>query len=356
MKRPWFYGYGKLLKIQKAIKYNAKKNIRSCRNYQRLLRRSSFIQLLIINEILQDNLNLLEVNFNSKKYRQFLKNDIIVRLWIFALFPILDNQKSLTYLKLAEIYKIFCLYLKKPFVQYVFFCKFSSFFSKKNKYWIMSNISVEKKFFLNSFTLKKKMNYQKKLFSLKQIFKQLTILHFQTNFKISKKIQKSKLRYSSKKNFCLTNSLFYNQIESLEYNNILIFFLEKEFKNMYDPKIYGLNLQFNKFYLLKNGINFLGWFFKKNANYLNVKINQKNFHNYKKEIKKYFNTNQPIDKIIYNINNKILNWKKFYNPTKRYINDYFFWQIWYWIKKHSRRKSFKYLYNYYWKKSTSFFS
>ena len=342
MKTPWFYGYCKLLKIQKAIRQlNEKKSIRFCRNYQRLLHRNSFIQLLIINEILKDNLNLLEIKFGSKKYRQFFKRDIVIRLWIFALSPILDNQKSLTYFESKKIYEIFYLYLKKPFVQYVLFCKFSNFFSKKNKYWIISNISIEKKFFLNEVFKKK----SKKLFLLKKIFKQLIIFHFKVNLKNHKQFSISKFLYSAKKKIYLPNS---SPVEIFEYNTIVLFFLKKEFQGIYlDPKIYGLNFQFIKFSFLKNGMHFLGWFFRKSANYLKARISYKNLYSYRKEINKCFNKNQPIDKIFANFNSKIINWRKIYR------NDYFFWQIWYWMKKRHKKRDIKWLYNYYWKKSTS---
>lgn len=342
MKTPWFYGYSKLLKIQKAIHHsNKKKNIRICRNYQRLLYRNSFIQLLIINEILKENFNLLEVKFGSKKYRQFLKRDIIIKLWIFALSPILNNTRSLTYFKPSKIYEIFCLYLRKPFIQYVLFCKFSNFFSKKNKYWIISNIPVEKKFFLNEIFKKEK---SKKLFLLKKIFKQLIIFNFKVNLKNRKYFPISKPFYSAKK-ICLSNS---HPIEIFEYNTIVLFFLKKEFQGIYlNPKIYGINFQFVKFSFLRNGMHFLGWFFRKNTNYLKVQVSHKNFSSYRKQINKCFNKNQPIDKILSNFNSKIINWRKIYK------NDYFFWQIWYWIKKRHKKKNIKWLYNYYWKNSTS---
>nr|BBD21611.1 Group II intron, maturase [Rhipidosiphon lewmanomontiae] len=353
MKRPWFYGYSKLLKIQKAIHQSKKKNIRLCRNYQRLLHRNSFVQLLIINEILkEDNLNFLEIRFDSKKYRQFFKQDMIVRLWIFALSPILDNKRSLTYFQANEIYEIFYLYLKKPFVESVFFCKFSNFFSKKNKYWIISNISVEKKFFLNEVFNKNKSS--KKIFSLKKIFKQLVIFHLQVNLKHQKQFPISKFYYSAKKNFCLLNNNRLSNLEIFEYNTIVIFFLKQEFQGIYlDPRMYGLKFQFYKFCFLKNGIDFLGWFFKKNKNYLKVRASRKNFYNYKKELNKCFKKNQPLDKIISNIRMKILNWRKWYTRTKIPRNNYFFWQIWYWLKKRHRKKSVKWLYSYYWEKSTS---
>ena len=343
MKTPWFYGYCKLLKIQKAIRQSneKKRSIRFCRNYQRLLYRNSFIQLLIINEILKDN--LLETNFGSKKYRQFFKRDIVVRLWIFALSPILDNQRSLTYFESNKIYETFRRYLKKSFVQYVLFCKFSNFFSKKNKYWIISNISVEKKFFLNEIFKKKK---SKKLFLLKKIFKQLVIFHFKVNLKTFKQFPVSKsFYYSAKKKLYLSNSV---PVEIFEYNTIALFFLKKEFQGLYlDPKIYGLNFQFVKFSCLKNGIYFLGWFFKKSANHLKARASYKNLFSYRKEIKKCFNKNQPIDKIIANFNRKIINWRKIYR------NDYFFYQIWYWMKKRHKKKNIKWLYNYYWNQSIS---
>ena len=131
MKTPWFYGYCKLLKIQKAIRQSneKKRSIRFCRNYQRLLHRNSFIQLLIINEILKDN--LLEMNFGSKKYRQFFKRDIVVRLWIFALSPILDNQRSLTYFESNKIYETFRRYLKNRLFNMFFFVNFQIFLVKK---------------------------------------------------------------------------------------------------------------------------------------------------------------------------------------------------------------------------------
>ena len=174
--------YRKLFKFQKKIQETERKNPRFCRNFQRRLYRSSSIQLLIINEILQlqlkrsrkkkETLYFQKINeisqsgiasryqypiifskLISKEYRYFLTRQIFNILWVFALSPILDNKKKnqiiLTDLKGSQIYPTISTFLKKPFIQYIAISKFSNFFNRKTKYWILSNLLIEKKFFLN---------------------------------------------------------------------------------------------------------------------------------------------------------------------------------------------------------------
>lgn len=172
--------YRKLFKFQKKIQETERKNPRLCRNFQRRLYRSSSIQLLIINEILQLQLkrsrkkkvsraipryrlgyqsgfsNQYPIIFSkliSKEYRYFLTRQIFNILWVFALSPILDNKKKdqiiLTGLKDSQIYPTIYTFLQKPFIQYIAISQFSNFFNRKNKYWILSNLLIEKKFFLN---------------------------------------------------------------------------------------------------------------------------------------------------------------------------------------------------------------
>nr|AYC63914.1 hypothetical protein [Flabellia petiolata] len=451
MKISWLIAYNKLLKIQKNIKYSEKKNARLCRNLQRLLIRSRSIQLLLINEIIKitsgvcvykqkkqlifttKNIHptalkrprakaprwalghvrcpefvvndIQKLNITKTKYRQFLKEQIIIKLWILALLPMLDNNKSLTYQTSLQIHKTFRLYLKKPFVKYVLFCKLSNFFSEKNKYWIMSNILIEKKFLFNWLRYKNKIN------PLESILKKLITLH-------------------------LMNSLVYpfgeeslsRNLRFLEYNDILIIFLKKKLNIKYLNnfiKFYGLNLQFYLLENLENGINFLGWRFgprcaeapswptvgtlllptlapfelahggrlahsgkrlptpqcakaalkrlptvgalargarspkasaasvTSNPNTLkrHLSISNKSLYNNKKEIKKYLkiSKNQPIDKVIYGLNIKISALKRHGGLTKRSkINNYLFWQIWCWLKKRHKNKNSKWLYNRYW--------
>ena len=174
--------YRKLFKFQKKIQETERKNPRFCRNFQRRLYRSSSIQLLIINEILQLQLKrsrekkeilyfqkineisqsgiaqryqypIIFSKLISKEYRYFLTRQIFNILWVFALSPILDNKKKnqiiLTDLKGSQIYPTIYTFLKKPFIQYIAISKFSNFFNRKTKYWILSNLLIEKKFFLN---------------------------------------------------------------------------------------------------------------------------------------------------------------------------------------------------------------
>ena len=166
--------YRKLFKFQKKIQETERKNPRLCRNFQRRLYRSSSIQLLIINEILQlqlkrsrkkkeifsfrkmneiDQSPIIFSKLISKEYRYYLTRQIFNILWVFALSPILDNKKKdqiiLTGLKGSQIYSTIYTFLKKPLIQYITISQFSNFFNRKNKYWILSNLLIEKKFFLN---------------------------------------------------------------------------------------------------------------------------------------------------------------------------------------------------------------
>ena len=180
MKYTSTYTYRKLFKFQKKIQETERKNPRLCRNFQRRLYRSSSIQFLIINEILQLQLkrsrkkkeilyyprypmgyqcgftNQYPIIFSkliAKEYRYFLTRQIFNILWVFALSPILDNKKKdqiiLTDLKDSQIYPTIYTFFKKPFIQYIAISQFSNFFNQKNKYWILSNLLIEKKFFLN---------------------------------------------------------------------------------------------------------------------------------------------------------------------------------------------------------------
>lgn len=64
MKIPWKYSYHKLEKLQKKIKY--KKNKRVCRNLQRLLQKTSFIQLLVIKSCVLSEIKCEKSNLGSK--------------------------------------------------------------------------------------------------------------------------------------------------------------------------------------------------------------------------------------------------------------------------------------------------
>ena len=184
----------KLFQLQRKIQETEKKNPRLCRNFQRLLYRTSELQLLIIQKILQIQFQRSEktsfrhwakpqfdesdfflfqetrtiqlgpaehqrgglVFFSklvSEEYRHFLKRQILNILWVFALSPIVENKKNdliiLTGLKSSQVYKTISTLLQKPWIQYIIISQFSNFFNKKNKFWILSNLLIERKFFLH---------------------------------------------------------------------------------------------------------------------------------------------------------------------------------------------------------------
>lgn len=179
----WTLSSQKLFKLQRKIQETEKKNPRLCRNFQRLLYRTSELQLLIIHKILQiqfkrsmgkkkiayDQLcwgpvpepifqetrkeKIIFPKLISKEYRFFLTRQILNILWVFTLSPILENKKNdqviLTGLKSSQIYKIIGTFFKKPFIQYIIISRFSNFFNKKNKLWILSNLLMEKKIFFH---------------------------------------------------------------------------------------------------------------------------------------------------------------------------------------------------------------
>ena len=84
----WNFVYQKLAKLQKKITENqSAKNKRICRNLQRLLQKTSFIQLLIIKNYVLEKKSI--VNLKYQKYRNFLNLKFSIQLWIFVLLPII---------------------------------------------------------------------------------------------------------------------------------------------------------------------------------------------------------------------------------------------------------------------------
>ena len=180
----WTLSSQKLFKLQRKIQDTETQNPRLCRNFQRLLYRTSELQLFIIHKILQIQFKRLvekkDIGWNhcwpisepiifqetrtiqeiiifpkliSKEYRFFLMRQIMNILWVLALSPILKKKKKnqiiLTGLQSSQMYKMMCTFLKKPLIHYIIISQFSNFLNKKNKFWILSNLLIEKKFFLH---------------------------------------------------------------------------------------------------------------------------------------------------------------------------------------------------------------
>nr|AOP19061.1 hypothetical protein [Halimeda discoidea] len=271
----WKYSYQKLEKLQKKIKY--KKNKRACRNLQRLLQKTSFIQLLVVKDCI----------LSEKKCEKY---NLLLQLWILCLLPIVNvhYSNSARAAAFAEI-------------QYVFILKFENFFNEKNKYWLLSNILIEKKFF---FIWLKRKNIGIEDTQFKRI---------------------------------LENLSFRSNLNFIDYNGLIIlpFKTFPKFKIIKSSIIKSplLQIKFAKLYSIKEGLNLLYW-----------------RQNYKKELKRCLKINQPIDHIIETLKKKNLVSQR--SPPLR-GEQQLFYKIWHWLKKKHRNKSSKWLYQHYWQKSTS---
>lgn len=291
IQRPWKLAYQKLFYFQKKIQSST--NARSLRNFQRCLHRNSLIQLLVVHR------SMIESPKFRKVHRNQLAFELLSQLWVLSLWP---TQPNIKFLQDSQIYKTLCLVCQKPNVQYIFIRQYPNFLSPKIKYWILSSLFIEKKFFLTW------LKFKPHNLSLKKIF-------FLEYFRSDK-------------------------FQIFEYNNFIFIPLNAlaSFEN-------GCS-----FYSLKKGFHFLGWFFKKES-FFYVEISHKNLRNHQKELKFLLKTSkdQPADQVLYRLNRKILRWQKFYYPLKFSMVRRYFRLIWPWIQKRHRNKDSKWLYTHYMK-------
>lgn len=321
MKQPCLFAFLKLLKLQKKIEISKP---RLSRDFQRLVHRKRLVQFFVIHQFL------------SVHKKTVFQQDIKDILWAYSLAPFLENKKNyqtiLTGKQNLIIEKILFTVFKKPFIKEILIIKFSNFFSRRNKYWILSNLFIEKKFFLNC--------SEKTV--LKKTIKNFINLHF-----IMEVVGKRELQ---KQNSHMLASLKYH---CFEYNGFLILPLIKKLKkkNLQNyAHRHGLHLKLVKIENLYNGFYILGWFFikkSKNCSCLSLK-DSRSIKNQKKQIKKYLRKyhQMPVDQLIFGLNRKFI-------QSPKIVRDYLFWKIWYWIKKRHSQKNSKWLYDQYWSQSTS---
>nr|AYC64098.1 hypothetical protein [Johnson-sea-linkia profunda] len=360
----WTFAFRKLIKFQKKIAKN-QKNFRNCRNFQRLLRKTSFIQLLIIKEIFHQNSHFF---FDIRKFRFFLQQKIHHQVWILAISPIYNFPVFID-IKNPQLYPKLCLFFKQPTTHSILISQFSHFFNKKTKKWLLANLCIEKKYFFQR--LRKTTPKSPEYNFLKKIVKNFIIFKFIEHFHC----HGQSFHFSVFKNIHHQKNAFQNNFKTfqqnfLEYNGFLLISLKTKknqsiFYKCFDSftQTFGLHIKFFKLYSLCEGFNFSGWFFLKNSTNFSGLISPQNFYHHKKEIQKYLKNptlkSQSIDQIIFELNRKILYWQKFYNCSMKFsqtcslMNNFLFCQIWLWIKKRHRNKSSKWLYNRYWKSSTS---
>nr|AYC63844.1 hypothetical protein [Dichotomosiphon tuberosus] len=384
---PWRIYSKKLLKIQYKIYISSeeKKN-RKIRNLSRLIIRSKIFKLIIINQILkyqfsqnysknipdyfkQLNISKIQIEFlklTEPEYKKLIKIKIYEILWILALLPIVEYKKINSCLSSninennKNIYLKFYSIFKNSSIEWIGINKIQNFLSKENKIWILNNILIEKKFFINWLTYNNNSlnNYsyylKDKIYLIKENY--ISLYKILYNFTIIEIID------TLKSNFNL------NKISIIEYANILIILSNNSYKliliqNLLKKKfiLNGLKLKTYHINNLYNGFNFLGWNFSKKNDKIECKISKENIRSHQIEIKKYLKStiNTPVDKVIFQLNKKIFLWQKYYcysmklNKIYQELNNYLFCRIWRWIKKRHRNKGIKWLYKYYWTKNKS---
>ena len=384
----WTFSYSKLFKLQQKIQKLGDKNPRQCRNFQRILRRSHLIQLLLINEIgfclqfqiKQANLQKPSHFLNTQKYKKKIigskRKQLIIILWVLAFSPLVQQKRKDPNIyatdNSSEIYEKFYRFFQQPSANYILINQFSNLFH--NKYAILSNILIEKKFFLYWLKIRKPKSMN--ISFLKRLEKKSSISLLRLKF--IKQVNRVCLK-TLITNFINLNFFYFFENEKIpkksyyffQYNNRILITLEKK-KDIQIlqtsitsyAKNYKLNIGYQKFFNINKGLNCFGWFFIKKYNKILVDISDENFKNHQYEIKKYLQTtkNKSIDTTLYELNKKIVSWQKFYNFTQNrstftkklnQMNDFLFWQIWHWIKKRYKNKSSRWLYKRYWKHSTA---
>ena len=403
----WKKSYKNIIKIQdRIVKQVEKKNFRKVRNLQRLLRKSFSAQLIISQKIIEKkstkkyniykniqtqllkkwniidftkNIDVESTNiFESKFFSHF---HLICLLWNLAILPVLETESEhFSYnFRLYRTQHDFIYQLLEIINQtnsnWMLILKISSFFNQKNINWLNNNFIIEKKFLL--FYLKSG------LFNTNNKFEQKFSRHgkqiLEPKISIQKILQSYSLQgliYSSKS---LKNALLFVQDKDLAsltnipfffYNNLVIIpstnYNQLTNLKLIIQKIYkkrGLRLQKKWTWILplKEGINFLGWNLKKNHDKVILRINRYNIKAHKLEIKRFLKItgNQPIDKVIDRLNQKIIHWQYYYAwalnsyQTWSEMNYYIFWRIWRWCKKRHKNKGSKWIYQRYWIKKKS---
>lgn len=272
------YGH-QLIKFQNKINQNYR-DPRECRNFQRLLIRSSCIKLLIIADSLLNNISI-------------------------DTFSILDQQW------LLALRRFFYQKIKTQSNKYIVVYEVHNFFSKKNKFWILSHFSLEKKWFLSRLP-----------FFTKHIKKKIKYLSIQDfgNY------------------FCKYNNCFF--AVGINLNSNCNFKL----------------LAYQRGLVLKSIKTYWAYDFYKQINLNNIRVHQTYFQTYFKQITHgcpRFTRAIPIDQILWQLNQKIIFWQNHFCLNSKLFNNYFFWRIWYCLKKRHKNKTSKWLYKKYWHKSTS---
>lgn len=381
----WHFIHKKIWKLQNQIvKQLKKKNIRNVRNFQRLLLKSLSAQLLISQKFieLQSNNtfvkykqnnpsfhfsdlinfiqleNIFSLNSNSENSVKLRYFHFLSLLWVLALIPINETYSNSfsyncrLYRDQTDILNEFNRIFNYSDYKWLLIIKPSNFFNHLNKKWIIQNTLIEKKFLVATLKSRKFAKYtqidynHKEILEIKKIslVKLIKSTCFYNLFEVGEKLYQTSILYYS--GLILIPSTSLNTLK------------ESYIRTFHHLKFRGLFIRKNRIWVInmREGFTFLGWFIKKESNKIIIQISNRNIKSHQFEIKQFLKSVRfwPIDKVIIQLNKKIINWQLYYAyssnlfQTWSEMNYYVFWRVWRWCKKRHKNKGSKWIYNRYW--------
>ena len=362
--------------------YNQRLNYRELRHYQRLMRKSFSLQLLILSIILHNSgLKSIYTNrlFQSKyiyfidecnkykidwkliqnaKYRLFFKQQINYILSILGYFAIFEKMNHLSMIGLSPYantnsksthivsnnWSLINLFVRQlPDSQWFCFMQCQFDLKPSLKYWLLTPFIMESRIII--FWFLKLHHLHKRSF-----------IHLQTRMtiNISDYIKVIYIYYIIRLlKISIFNYIYY--IDTL----IIIHSHEYPFKYYYSTfdKSRHLHIQYYSSYNICDGFIWFGWFVQYKYNKIYKSVSKYNIRAHQLELTQFLKRSgiYTLDKVILLLNKKILLWKYFYlsqymnSKLEFYLNKYLFWRIWYFLKKRYKNKGSKWIIHCYFK-------
>ena len=352
----------RLLASQKIFEIHNNRKFFLYRNH----RKEVFLKILNINKYIQlDEFLFNKLGLLNKNFLIYFK--LLCVLWIFALLPVNETlggsffYNHRLYRDQNDILKTLQYTLKKGSFQFLLIIKPIGFFNFENQKYILKKGLIEKKFLSFLFNYGEFENFpahysQSSLYQAKS--KTISLLEIIKNFSFYNIDLKLNHINNNTLSLKINPIIYYNDLIILPNTNIN--YLKNIYKQIFKVlNSRGLIIKKNKIWIINlyEGFNFLGWSIKKSNTKINIAINRNNIKSHQLEIKKFLKSSRflPMDKVIIELNKKIINWQQYYAYTPELykvwseMNYYLFWRVWRWCKKRHKNKGSKWIYNRYWK-------
>ncbi len=322
------------------------------------------------------------------KKRNFSKSDDTIKLlnlpcmydrayqvlWNMALLPIMEITSDLYSYGFRPYYddrdvnnQIRTLLFQKHSPGWILNLEIKKFCNILNQKWLFAKIPMNRKilkkwikigYFDDHFLL----NIQETTFQ--DGFINLTIINFILNgleHYIQKFFQLKKKLYFNNKNIN-TSSFSPNIIRSITkciiicYSKEQLNYIKKLIIEFLEPR--GLKINEKKIFIrhISEGFDFLGWNFRKYSNKIFLcTISKTNLFEHCKEIKSIIKTTTKPEKLIIQLNTRILKWLNYnyycnsIGKTQNYLNNYLYKQLIKWGKRRHSNKTLKWIITKYWK-------